>query len=716
MPHHFALTIRLYDHRYHGANEWPPSPARVFQALVAGAAQGKRVPDHARHALGLLEGLAPPIIAVPHARRGQRVAMFVPNNDLDAVGGDPDRVGEIRIKKHVRPWLLDGDAFFYSWSLPASADAGGLVTLADGLYQLGRGIDPAWAVGELLDDDGLAARLRAHCGSIHHARREDGGLELACPTTNSLASITNRFEASLQRLRSEGGEATRFVQPPKVHFEMVPYGAAARSHLFLLRCEDEPEKASPWTARRVVSLVEHVRNVAVDALSRALPARSAEIERVLVGRKRDGADAGPIEERIRFLPLPSIGHEHADQGVRRVLVDVPPGPLGEGDVLWALSGRSLFDPETGVVGNTILVAGGEDDMVARYRAPARLWRSVTPLALDSAPRRRIAPERQREEAKSATERASEENLARAAITQALRHAGINVSLVRAHVQHEPFDANGTRAECFAEGTRFPKEALWHVELELDRRIPGPLVLGDGRFLGLGLMVPRVDHGILAFAVDGGFDARVDTIGLARALRRAVMARVQAELGPAAELPAFFHGHAPDGAPARAHRSSHLAYVVDAPRSRLLVVPPHMLDGFERPRREDAEHLATLSRALDDFTVLRAGVAGVLSLRRVRLDVDDPLLRASRRFASIADYVLTRHAKRVSAVDAVIADVRHECDRRRVFAPDVRVTSVRGVAGLGVVARAELTFARAVRGPLVLGRTRYLGGGLFEPLG
>jgi CRISPR-associated protein Csb2 len=142
----------------------------------------------------------------------------------------------------------------------------------------------------------------------------------------------------------------------------------------------------------------------------------------------------------------------------------------------------------------------------------------------------------------------------------------------------------------------------------------------------------------------------------------------------------------------------------------------MLDGFERPRREDAEHLATLSRALDGFTLLRAGVAGVLSLRSVRLDNDDPLLRASRRFASITDYVVTRHAKRLTAADVVIADVRRECERRRISAPDIRVTGVRGLAGLGVVARAELTFARAVLGPLLLGRTRYFGGGLFEPVG
>jgi CRISPR-associated protein Csb2 len=717
MPHHFALTIHLHDRRYHGASEWPPSPARVFQALVAGAARGRRVPDDARRALTLLEGLAAPIIAVPHARRGQRIAMFVPNNDLDAVEGDPGRVGEIRTKKQVRPWLLDGDAFLYAWPVSDGADASSLVALANGLYQLGRGVDPAWAIGELLDDDGVAARLRDHRGVIHRPGRGDGGLELACPTTNSLASIADRFEASLRRLRPEsGGGPTRFVQPPKAHFEMVPYGGEAGSHLFLLQREDEPERSSPWAAWRAVSLVERARGAAVEALRSALPSRAPEIERVLVGRKRDGADAGPIEERVRFVPLPSIGHEHADQAIRRMLVEVPPGPLAEGDVLWALSGRALFDPETGIVENSTLVASGDDEMVARYRTTSRLWRSVTPLALGSAPRRRIAPERQREEAKSATERASEEGLARSAIAQALRHACVNAALVRAHVQREPFDANGTRAERFAEGSRFPKEALWHAELELDRPIPGPLVLGDGRFLGLGLMVPCVEHGILAFAVDSGLNERVDAAGLARALRRAIMARVQAELGPATELPAYFHGHVTDDAPARGHRSTHLAYVVDAPRSRLLVVPPHMLDGFERPRREDAEHLATLSRALDGFTLLRAGVAGVLSLRSVRLDNDDPLLRASRRFASITDYVVTRHAKRLTAADVVIADVRRECERRRISAPDIRVTGVRGLAGLGVVARAELTFARAVLGPLLLGRTRYFGGGLFEPVG
>lgn len=720
MARHFALTVHLYDTRYHGADEWPPAPARAFQALVAGAAQGRHVPNDAASALTLLERLPAPVIAAPAARRGQRVSMFVPNNDLDSVGGDPtdpEQVGKIRTKKLVQPHLLEGDAsFLYAWPLPdENGDA--LRTLADGLYQFGRGVDPAWAVGETLDDEQLAARLRAHRGTVHRPTSGEGASELATPTTSSFASIVRRFDAGLARLRPSGDGKTNFVQPPKAHFAMVRYDGVPAFHLFELRSEKEPEKASPWSTWRAVSLIEHVRDMAAAALKHVLPEREADIERTLVGRKRDGADTGRIEQRVRFVPLPSIGHEHADQSIRRVLVQVPPGALPEGDVLWALKGRSLFDATTGETTDTTLAEATADPMTARYRASSRMWRSVTPLALGSAVRRRIEPTRQRDEAKSAVERSAEERVARQAVAQALRHAGLDASLARATVQREPFDAHGSRAEHFAEGTRFAKESLWHVELELDRAIEGPLVLGDGRFLGLGVMAPVLDtSSLFALDVEGDLLA-MDPTALARALRRAVMARVQDELGARVQLPPYFTGHERDGAPTRSEGSTHLAFAVDRVRNRLLVVPPHVLDGYDRPRREDSEHLAVLGRALAGFTELRLGRDGVLRLRSREVHVSTDALGArSKTWRSETDYVVTRHDKATSAHDLVLRDVRRECQRRKLPTPDVIVASLRGVEGVGVVATVELRFAVAVRGPLLLGRSRYVGGGLFCPSG
>lgn len=73
--------------------------------------------------------------------------------------------------------------------------------------------------------------------------------------------------------------------------------------------------------------------------------------------------------------------------------------------------------------------------------------------------------------------------------QALRHAEVRIRPEVIRVQREPFESNGESAETFAEGTRFSKHRLWHVEVKFDEGFSGPLVIGDGRFLGLGIMAP-----------------------------------------------------------------------------------------------------------------------------------------------------------------------------------------------------------------------------------
>ena len=190
MARALLIHVRFLDGRYHGEPEWPPSPARLFQALLAGCARSGGVSDTARSALHWLETLEPAVIAIPPARLGQRLTSYVPNNDLDAVGGDPARIGDLRVGKTIRPQLFDARIpLHYVWQLDSSeqseSNARHMLRIADTLYQLGRGIDMAWAWGEVLHEADAARLLADYPGTVYRPRDSGYGEALACPQPGS---------------------------------------------------------------------------------------------------------------------------------------------------------------------------------------------------------------------------------------------------------------------------------------------------------------------------------------------------------------------------------------------------------------------------------------------------------------------------------------------------------------------------------------------------
>src|SRR5262249_42689740 len=147
-----------------------PAPARLFQALIAGVAKGEALRQRDCDALRWLECLdQSPIIAVPVVRRGSGFANYVPNNDLDAVGGDPRRIAEIRAPKLSRPLLFDARVLLlYAWRFEhGDGQARTICEIAEQLYQLGCGVDMAWAWGEIIDEAKFEERLHQHGGVLY---------------------------------------------------------------------------------------------------------------------------------------------------------------------------------------------------------------------------------------------------------------------------------------------------------------------------------------------------------------------------------------------------------------------------------------------------------------------------------------------------------------------------------------------------------------------
>lgn len=722
-----VVEIRFHDGRYHGQDrgqpEWPPSPARLFQALVAGGARGGQLEEDAEAALRWLEAQPPPLVVAPRMRLGKEVTFFVPNNDLDGRGGDPSEVAGIRTAKRVRPSLFDvEEPFLYGWPLAdGEVHLPALTTLAESLYQLGRGVDLAWARVHQIDrvsfDDLVAGRsgapFRPTPGAAAPQRR------LLVPVAGTLESLHRRHRATLDRFGASrlGKKRVRtFTQPPKPVLESVAYEGMATRVLFDLR--GERDTFAPQSLAAIVGLTERIRDAAARRLLQSAPELEREVERALVGRTPENMPRLDPSDRVRLIPLPSIGHEQTTPAIRRLLVEVPPScPLRPADVLWALSGLVLpsvhgEDGETPPVFE--LTRAVELAMLHHYgvgdapRRPRR-WVTVTPAALP-APRRRLSPEPPFDAPKGGDERQREEMRAVAAVRQALRHAGVVQHPIEIDVRREPFLRRGRRAEDFAGGTRFDKHRLWHVALTFEEPCPGPLVLGDGRFLGLGLMAPdrATDvEGLLAFRILDGWSVATDPEEVAVALRRATMARCQARMKKE-DLPPFITGHRHGGGPDQEGR--HLYTVCDPTTQTLLLIAPHLVDHRDRGTRAEREGMRLVRDATRDLREIVAGRSGKLVLEPTPLE-----LPSARRWRSVTPYVVNRHLRSTSANAAVQEDILKACTVSDLPRPEVIIDDVRGVPGTGLTATVRLQFAVAVPGPIALGRTRFKGGGWFVPV-
>jgi CRISPR-associated protein Csb2 len=712
MPRVLVITVRFHEGRCHGWPEWPPSPARLFQALLAGVARGDAVEARHRETLRYLELLDPPVIAAPLVRKGQLVASYMPNNDLDAVlpgklkaGGTlAAAVADIRAAKAIRPHLFDARTplhFIYGLTDDAPDEAD-FADLAQGLYQLGRGIDMAWAAARIVDE-GQAGRLLAGYEGVVH--RPSGGADrLPVPADGTLASLEVRHGAFRGRLRRESGGVI-FAQPPKALVQQVGYDAPA--HLLVFDLDGaalDPSRAAAFTVA--------LRDAAAQRLSAIPGTDAAVVARVVIGR---GAGEADKAARLAILPLPSIGHVHADRRIRRVLVNVPAlCPLPPDHLRWAFSGLDL------ATFGVVLAAADDTAMLRHYGSgeaaePARAWRSVTPLVLTP----RIPALRPNGHGKPASTRLDEEAAARFAVAQALRQAGMATKAQAIRVQREPFGSKDRPAADFAHGERFGRERLWHVELRLDRAVRGPLVLGDGRYGGLGLMAPHQPaepgaDGMLGFRIIGGLMTGADPRDVADAMRRAMMARVREALGvkDGQGLPAYFSGHEADGAKAADGSHRHLAIACDG--GRIVVIAPHRLM-HRGETGQERQHRRALMQALRELTDLRAGHAGRLVLESVDLAAADALLAPSRHWRTVTPYAALRHGKRMRASDVLAQDIATELHGLGLPEATIRVLST--VAGPGGLSgHAELSFAAAVPGPILIGRTRHRGGGLFAAVG
>ena len=247
---------------------------------------------------------------------------------------------------------------------------------------------------------------------------------------------------------------------------------------------DDGSRASFWPAR-------------VTALAGAGPAP---------GRRRPPSRRGWDEQRVRsfvcghdaqdgrrlsFLPLPSVGHPHADGMIRRVLVVAPPG---EEASLEQLRPRLIgpLTPEEGHPTAAMVPCPRSDPVIPRYTGGSRAWSTVTPAILAGHVSRGGLSGDPFELTADHLAGGAETSVGKKAakvVRAMLEHAGLPVDLVElVTLTRVPLLANLPHAMRFRPPANLNAHQRTHVRLRLRRPVNGPLALGIGRFRGFGTLV------------------------------------------------------------------------------------------------------------------------------------------------------------------------------------------------------------------------------------
>lgn len=527
-------------------SEWPPHPARVYSALVAAWADADEPSADERAALDWLAAQPPPSIAAGDATRRDVVPHFVPVNDAGVVddsaaqrakvadaetaveGASSPRAAEAARKK-LTAAITElasasvrsvGPVINASASQAAAAEAVlpwgrkrqerffPSVTPADPVVHLVWESTPPVEHGNALDALALRVARIGHSSSLVTCRvvaatpaptlvpSEDGALVLRAAGPGQLGQLEAAFD--LHREVEPRVLPARFVRydAPERGGAHAPSSSVLHGDWIVLRRVSGPRLPST----RAEDVAEAVRGALMEhAVQPPDP--------YLSGHEPGG---GRIQRpHLAILPLPFVGHPQADGAILGVALVLPRDLPTESrrSILAALDrweARVRRDPREGVpedadevdlpvcIGRQICVrmvrVAWGDPPQASLRAetwgrPSRCWASVSPVALDRNPG----------------------NLGSGVATVAARaRAEAEASLVRACVHiglPEPTEvkvqpgAPVRGAVPVREWPPFPRRegrirrVKVHALLTFAEPVAGPIVLGAGRYHGLGLFRP-----------------------------------------------------------------------------------------------------------------------------------------------------------------------------------------------------------------------------------
>jgi CRISPR-associated protein Csb2 len=512
------LSVTFPFGRFHGG-EFPPSPSRLFQALIAGSHRGIYIRQNAEardRALEWLESVAAPVIKTcQFIKSGKGIMNYSPNNDDGVIKTykDKNRKPEVlsrsqwlgvkesadfQIKcfthnrsaqKPMRAFILQGDETVrYIWQLPDSeqnkANAEIICAMARLVTHLGHGQDAVFVKGELLEDNDTTV-ITTTGEQIAFQPKEQKGGDWTVPCAGALNAYKKRYESFLRT----GNSHTINVPLRQVlyaSYNMIdlrcPYA------LFEMRDLFDEDKFFSFDGRDLRQSAGMVRHAVIEFFDGVKGRRfKTHYGEDLISRKVYGHDptvegeqSKPVSHpHLAFIPLPSL--YPSDGRVRRVLLAGFGFETETERELFADIARNLNSAEIKDKGEPVArllrIEEGEENWKFFDQfcgESSRLWRSVTPVVLTGFNRRGRKPEQ--------------------LLYRTLSQIGIesdaveSVAVYRGPIVHKTFCPMDYRLS-----GRLNENPRYHAEIIFKRPVSGCLIIGRGRHTGFGLMMPITKH-------------------------------------------------------------------------------------------------------------------------------------------------------------------------------------------------------------------------------
>lgn len=460
--------------------DWPPQPDRIFSALVASwAARGQRAAE--AEALRWLEAQPMPRIAASgHAARSP-ATRFVPPNDAKTGGS-----GNVAVVPALRP----RQPRRFSATRPFDP----LVRI------VWPGADPDDATMAALETLAADTAYVGHSTSLTRCRfTRDAGP----PPENARRPTRMVYPGRLDELRRDFDAGRRPnrgvpVKPRADEGREIAQGVFAGRWLFLehvvLETETGARTAEMPDLRSSPLVAKAIHKALLSGYDRI--GRGKRIPEAVSGHRPDNTPSR--SPHIAIVPLSFTGFPHADGRALGFAV-IPPrdgNPLDDADFLRALRAIAPADPESErhVVTlydfNLALAPTFEPPPRLRsfdpalYTMPGTLFATVTPIVLDRHLKERGA--------------ARQDEIARQ-IAAACRNAGLPEPKVT-HIVPDKHSAVEGAPSAYPSGNapawmrwKLPgslaSRQLTHAVIRFPEPVRGPVLLGAGRFVGLGLCRP-----------------------------------------------------------------------------------------------------------------------------------------------------------------------------------------------------------------------------------